>query len=258
MASTERRASPRLSRASDRARPRCRSCSAGRPLGGRLELRDDPGQALGDRVVDLPGQPLPLLAHSRVAGLDDELVVQRGVLGHRPLQPLVGQGELVDGLLALVVLPLDEVAVLAEHEEQPRVDAEHHEVDDDPGPLDVPHPADLRGSRRRRRDEDQRVPGRPGQQGERVEVPDEREEPVPRRQHDERRGEDGEPVRIQEGGPARPPAAPAGTRSATPRRGRPRSPSRRGPVPPFVGTANATTVENASMRNGSARMAGGS
>ena len=63
----------------------------GRPLGGRLELRDDPGQALGDRVVDLPGQPLPLLAHSRVAGLDDELVVQGGVLGHRLLQPLVGE-----------------------------------------------------------------------------------------------------------------------------------------------------------------------
>lgn len=114
-----------------------------RSLSGGLELGDDPRQALRDGVVDLSSQPLALLAHPRVAGLDDELVVQGGVLGHRLLQPLVGQGQLVDRLLALLVLTLDEIAVLAEHEEQGRVDGEDDEVDDEAGALDVPHAADL-------------------------------------------------------------------------------------------------------------------
>ena len=40
---------------------------------GRLQLGDDPGQALGDRVVDLARHPRPLVEHAGLAGLRDEL-----------------------------------------------------------------------------------------------------------------------------------------------------------------------------------------
>ena len=45
----------------------CRRQSVG-VLGG-LELGDDPGQALRERVVDLAGHPLPLVEHAGLAGL---------------------------------------------------------------------------------------------------------------------------------------------------------------------------------------------
>ena len=54
-------------------------------LVGRLELGDDPGQALGERVVDLAGHPLPLVEHAGLAGLGQQLGVQAGVLRQRGL-----------------------------------------------------------------------------------------------------------------------------------------------------------------------------
>ena len=86
---TERRASVRLSRASSSAFARWRS-PVGRAIGrlvGRLELGDDPGQALGDRVVDLAGHPLPLVEDARLAGLGEQLGVEAGVLLQRRLEP---------------------------------------------------------------------------------------------------------------------------------------------------------------------------
>ncbi len=42
---------------------------------GRFELGDDPGEALGQGVVDLAGQALPLLDDARLPGLGHELGV---------------------------------------------------------------------------------------------------------------------------------------------------------------------------------------
>lgn len=42
---------------------------------GRLQLGDDPGQALGEDVVDLPRQPLPFLSDPGLARLGDKLGV---------------------------------------------------------------------------------------------------------------------------------------------------------------------------------------
>ena len=86
----------------------------------RLELGDDAGQSLGERVVDLPGHPPTLLGDAGVAGLRDELRVQRGVLGERRLQPAVDLGQFLDGAATLLVLPFDQVAVVAESADQQR------------------------------------------------------------------------------------------------------------------------------------------
>jgi hypothetical protein len=51
--------------------------TAGARLGGRLELRHDPGQALRERVVDLARQPLALLQD---AGLALHLLALAGAL----------------------------------------------------------------------------------------------------------------------------------------------------------------------------------
>ncbi len=64
--------------------------AVGRPVArlvGRLELGDDPGQALGDRVVDLARHPLPLVEHARLARLGQQLGVEAGVLLERRLEP---------------------------------------------------------------------------------------------------------------------------------------------------------------------------
>ena len=53
---------------------------SGVALGDDLELGDDAGQALGDGVVDLGGQPAPLVGDARFPCLDEELGVQGGVL----------------------------------------------------------------------------------------------------------------------------------------------------------------------------------
>ena len=68
-----------------RGRRRAAAVGAGsttRLLGG-LELGDDAGQALGEGVVDLPRHALALVEHARLAGLDEQLRLQAGVLGQR-------------------------------------------------------------------------------------------------------------------------------------------------------------------------------
>ena len=69
-------------------------------LGG-FQLRDDAGQALRQRVVDLPRHPLPLFQHARLPGLREQLGVQPGVLGHHGFQLAVRLGQLDDDPLAL-------------------------------------------------------------------------------------------------------------------------------------------------------------
>ncbi len=79
---------------------------AGRVVGGlfgRLELGDDPGQALGQGVVDLPGHPLPLVLDPGLAGLGQQLLLQARVLGQRGLEPVVSRAQLVQRLPAPVV-----------------------------------------------------------------------------------------------------------------------------------------------------------
>ena len=53
-------------------------------LVGRLELGHDPGQALGDGVVDLARHPRPLVEDARLAGLGQQLALQSGVLLRAP------------------------------------------------------------------------------------------------------------------------------------------------------------------------------
>ena len=66
-------------------------------LVGRLELGDDPDEALGDRVVDLARHPGALVEDARLAGLGQQLGVEAGVLHERGL-------ELGQRLPALLVL----------------------------------------------------------------------------------------------------------------------------------------------------------
>ena len=54
---------------------------------GRLELGDDAGQPVGDRVVDLAGHPLALVEDAGLAGLLDELAMELGVLVQGGLEP---------------------------------------------------------------------------------------------------------------------------------------------------------------------------
>ena len=125
-ASTDRRASARLSRASRFAFSRWRSRSAAPLLRmvGRLELGDDPGQPLGDRVVDLAGHPLSFVEHARLAGLGQQLGVETGVLLERDLEP--GEGD-----AALLVLLGH---LLAEH----RPGADRDGLDDDDREIERP------------------------------------------------------------------------------------------------------------------------
>ncbi len=100
----------------------------------RLELGDDPGQPLRERVVDLARHPLALLLHAAVARLLDELRLQRRVLGERRLEVL----------LAL----LDELAVehhRRRHDQVDRDDAHPH-----PDRRLQRDPADLGGPARHR------------------------------------------------------------------------------------------------------------
>ena len=76
---------------------------AGRGLVRRLELGDDPDQALGDRVVDLAGHPRPLVEDAGLARLGEQLGVQAGVLHQRGL-------ELGERLATLLVLLADLLA----------------------------------------------------------------------------------------------------------------------------------------------------
>ena len=64
-----------------------------RPVGrllGRLELRDDPSQAVGDGVVDLAGHARPLVEHAGLSSLGDELALEPDVLVDRRLEPRHG------------------------------------------------------------------------------------------------------------------------------------------------------------------------
>ncbi len=101
-ASTDRRASDRLSRASLVAALEV-AAPAGRVVGGllgRLELGDDPGQPLGQGVVDLPGHPLPLVEDAGLPGLGQQLLLQARVLGQTRLEPAVGLAQLAERALA--------------------------------------------------------------------------------------------------------------------------------------------------------------
>lgn len=66
--------------------------------GDGLELGDDPGQALREGVMDLGGQPAPLVGHPGLPCLEQQLGVQGGVLGEGLFQPGVGEFQLGDGL----------------------------------------------------------------------------------------------------------------------------------------------------------------
>jgi len=101
---------------------------AGGLLGG-LELGDDPGQALGQRVVDLPGHPLPFVARARLPSLGQQLGLQAGVLGHHLFHPLVGLGQLGDHPLTGPVLLLGFHPEQHEHSHQRHVDEGQHQPD---------------------------------------------------------------------------------------------------------------------------------
>ena len=87
-----------------------------------LELRDDPGQALGDRVVDLARHPLPLVEDARLSCLGEQLGVEARVLLQGRLEP----GERLAAFLALLG------DLLAEHRagaDRDRLDADDREVE---------------------------------------------------------------------------------------------------------------------------------
>jgi hypothetical protein len=65
-------------------------------LPGRLQLGDDPGQSLGQGVVDFAGHPLPLVQHTGLPGLRQQLYVQARVLLQRRGELPVGLAELGD------------------------------------------------------------------------------------------------------------------------------------------------------------------
>lgn len=52
---------------------------------GRLQLGDDPGQSLRQRVMNLPRHPLPLIEDPGLPGLGQQLPVQTLVPGQRRL-----------------------------------------------------------------------------------------------------------------------------------------------------------------------------
>ncbi len=83
---------------------RCRSLGPVTRLLGGLELGDDAGQPLGDRVVDLARHPAALVEHARLARLRQQLGVQAGVLLEGSLEP----GDRQAPMLALFGDPLAE------------------------------------------------------------------------------------------------------------------------------------------------------
>lgn len=91
-----------------------------------LELGDDPGQALGDGVVDLGGQPPAFVGDARFPRLEEELGVKGGVLVEGLLQSRVGAFECGDGdgplTGTLLLLPAD----AADHRQQAEVGGQQH------------------------------------------------------------------------------------------------------------------------------------
>ena len=94
-----------------------------RLLGG-LELGDDPGQPVGDGVVDLARHPRPLVEHARLSRLRDQLSLEPDVLVH-------GDLELGDGLPALL-------AQLGQPLAEDRPEPDHDGLDDDDRPVQEP------------------------------------------------------------------------------------------------------------------------
>ena len=123
-ASTARRASARLSRARRAAASMWRCRSSGRSLAwpGRLELGDDPGQALRDGVVDLARHPLPLVQDAGLARLRQQLGVQTGVLLERDLESR-------EGLAALLVLFGDLLADDRAAADDDGLDGDDHDIE---------------------------------------------------------------------------------------------------------------------------------
>ena len=158
-------------------------------LGG-LELGDDPGQALGERVVDLPGHPLPFVPRAGLPGLGKQLGLQPGVLRDHLLQPLVGLGQLDDHLLPGQVLLL---GLGPQPDERP----DEHEID---AAQDGPdrhrhHRRAVKSPALRHAEEDghhrgEHPPPHPGQEHERLQEADPGEEGEPGAADGEHRDED--------------------------------------------------------------------
>ena len=74
-------------------------------LGG-LQLGDDAGETLRQRVVDLPGHPLPLLEHAGLAGLVEQLGVQLGVLLQGGLEPFEQLPALLSSCISFIPMKL--------------------------------------------------------------------------------------------------------------------------------------------------------
>ncbi len=157
-ASTDRRASARLSRAN-----RTALLDARLQLGvithlafSSLQLRDDAREALSERVMDLPSEAGPLVEYASLARLRDELRVQPGVLRERLLQAGVGRLQVADCLPTLLVLPFDDQTVIAEPGRQASI---HEPQQSEGGELDRRRREDAthlgnRGQRRCRHDGD--------------------------------------------------------------------------------------------------------
>jgi hypothetical protein len=206
----------------------------GRPVAGalrRLDLRDDPGQALGEGVVDLPRHALALVEHPRLPRLGQQLGVQPLVLGHRRLELVVGLGELGDHPLALLVLIGHRVAQAGEHGGG-RHDDDHQDHEGEaPGQVGRWPPAEDRGDVQ---DRGGRHPGQPPPAREdlpRVQVPGDGEQPEPRVPGDQDRDE-GQQAQEVDGhqGPSPRPLRVQGDHPQHPRGGEPGDAQRPEPV----------------------------
>ncbi len=100
-------------------------CRVALDLTRRLQLGDDAGQALSDRVVDLPGDPLSLVGDACFPGLGDQLGVETGVLVQGRLQ--------FDERAAALLTELGDL--LAPDSPEPDGDGLDHEDDPEGPPL---------------------------------------------------------------------------------------------------------------------------
>jgi hypothetical protein len=106
---------------------------------------------LGEGVVDLPGHPLPLIEYPGLAGVDQQLGVQAGVLRQRRFKFEVGFVQLDERLFLLVVAFIGQLGEVEERAGQRDADR----ADGDPFPPcaldDFGRPTQVRHRRDRRR-----------------------------------------------------------------------------------------------------------
>ena len=169
----------------------------------RLELGDDPGEALGERVVDLPGHPLPLVDHARLPGLGQQLHLQPGVLLQRLGEAPVGLFQLGDHLPAARGLLRGQCPEVGEPAGQHRVDHDEPEQRQQGRPGQVHEPAaDLRVRDQRHGHADAGEPPPPAQVAERMDVRGEGVEAVERRlEHQRRQQQHQQPGDVHRTGP---------------------------------------------------------